>query len=179
MEENHDNNNALYQNMLQLDSFYKSAALLFQTAREMLIQNFNYIDVRDSRLAYTYSSAIRRPQEWLPQYLCIYLKHQKKDEYIALTIMLKNPYIPDNKPLEIFYLYGFKIVSKGETRIDRICRLAIINPDQSGIQYSDMGRYTDVKFVDKGHQCKMVKTNLWEIDNVEKLDRFLKLAVSL
>ncbi len=179
MENKQSYNQALHENMIQLDAFYKSASLLFQTAREMLIQNYNYIDVRDARLAYAYSSAIRRPHEWLPQYLCIYLKHKEKDEHIALITMLKNPYVPDNKPLETFWLHGFKINDSNEKRLDRICRRAIINPEQGKIQYADKGHYTEVVFYDQKGTVKMIKTDLWEIDDVEKLASFIARTASL
>jgi len=176
------NNNSVNLNnaMSCLESFYKSAALLFQSAKDILINEYGYVEIRDSRLSYSFSTSIRNPNGWLPNSLCIYLKEKNSDDYIALLTILKEPFSLDKKPVEDFYLYGFKIFNEKRWKtINRICRIAIFNPGQNKGTSQNKNGFIEVTFQEQTTKCKMTKCDLWAIDNINKLRDFISETINL
>lgn len=176
------NNNSknLKNAMLCLESFYKPAALLFQSARDILINDYGYVEIRNSRLSYSFGASIRNPHGWLPNSLCIYLKEKNSDDYIALLTILKEPFSLDKKPVEDFYLYGFKIFNEKKwKRINQICKKVIFNPGQNKGASQNQNGLIEVTYKEQTSQCKMTKCDLWAIDNINKLRDFISETINL
>ncbi len=174
------NDKTLHDAMLALDSFYANAAVLMQTAKEMLVEQYGFEEARDARIAYSYGSSIRNPMDWLPSYLCLYVRKPDAGDYISLLIALKNPYEANKPPLDSFYLYGFKFPGVRDIgRLDTLCRRAAMGPVSEEIRRVDKQGFSEISLLKQDVTCGMIRQRLWDISDAATLGEFIRRVVDL
>jgi hypothetical protein len=175
-----DKNETLHSAIKVVDEFYKDTALMLETLKSALINEYNYEDKSVSRVWWEGSGMLQYPVYWSPAYLSLWLQNKEDDSiYISITITLKE-YWNNRIPKKEFIIYGckFKDVVDSQNKYHCIGKDATENP-QGGFKRTNMADYTEVESKEHFGSCRFIKRSLWDMKDRQAVADFAKQVDSL
>lgn len=177
-----DKNETLQNAMNVLDVFYKDTAVMLETLKGILINEYAYEDSSGigSRVCYEGSNSVFSPNRWNPIYLNIFLKKKGNDvDAIAITILLKQ-YFNKFVPNEEFFIYGCKFFGLK----DKVSNLYWYGKDSieasyEGYKQTEKDNFVEVEYDAYYRVCKFIKRSLWDMKDRQAVADFAKQVVDL
>lgn len=156
-----------------LDQFYNDTALLLETIKGILINDYGYKHFRDNRVCWEGSTSLLHPESWLPASLCLYFRDKnKKDSYLSVLIMLKDCWDDYRKALDKYIIYGCKFDGVKNDNIYLLCKDSINKSRDPNYTCKNCGDYIEVDNEELFQSCKLFEQSLWGIKDVPKAKEF-------
>ena len=175
-----NNNETLRSAMEVMDSFYKNTAIMLETFKGILVNDYGYNDIGGNRVCWECSRSISYPLYWIPPYLSLWFQNKvEKNVYISITITLKE-YWKGGIPKEEYFIYGckYKDVVNPQKDYPWIGKDTVENPDD-GITREVIDDFTEVEWKEYFGSGKFIKRSLWDMKDRQAVADFAKQVTEL